>query len=127
MTNTVKQDTHLLTISQIKIGNRHRKDLGDLNDLAASIESGLLQPIGVTPEMDLIWGYRRLLATRDILKRQEILCRIVSVDSIVQGEFDENLMRKNFAPSERVAIVETLRGVFPRWRQEVGSTSQLRR
>ena len=110
MTNTMMHDIRLLPISQIKIGNRHRKDLGDLHDLSASIKKGLLQPIGVTPEMDLIWGYRRLLATRDILKRQEILCRIISVDSIVQGEFDENLMRKNFAPSERVAIIETLRG-----------------
>jgi len=103
-------DIRLLPISQIKIGDRHRKDLGDLRDLAASIEKELLQPIGVTPEMDLIWGYRRLLATRDILKRQEIPCRIVSVVSIAQGEFDENMMRKDFAPSEQVAIIDTLRG-----------------
>ena len=100
----------MLPISQIKIGDRHRKALGDLDSLAASIKKGLLQPIGVTPKMELIWGYRRLLATRNILKRQEILCRIVSVVSIAQGEFDENMMRKDFAPSERVAIIETLRG-----------------
>ena len=106
----MKNDIRLLPISQIKIGKRHRKALGDLDSLAASIEKGLLQPIGVTPEMDLIWGYRRLLATRDILKRQEIPCRIVSVVSIAQGEFDENMMRKDFAPSERVAIIDTLRG-----------------
>ena len=106
----MKNDIRMLLISQIKIGDRHRKALGDLDSLAASIENGLLQPIGVTPEMDLIWGYRRLLATRDILKRQEIPCRIVSVVSIAQGEFDENMMRKDFAPSERVAIIDTLRG-----------------
>ena len=110
MTNNMKHDIRMLPISQITIGKRHRKGLGDLNSLAASIEKELLQPIGVTPEMDLIWGYRRLLATRDILKRQEILCRIVSVVSIAQGEFDENMMRKDFAPSERVAIIDTLRG-----------------
>src|SRR5208337_1742755 len=103
-------ELHILSISAIRLGDRHRKDLGDLHDLAASIEKGLLQPIGVTPEMDLIWGYRRLLATRDILKRQKILCRIVSVVSIAQGEFDENMMRKDFAPSEQVAIIDTLRG-----------------
>jgi N6-adenosine-specific RNA methylase IME4 len=106
----MKNDIRMLLISQIKIGDRHRKALGDLDSLAASIEKGLLQPIGVTPCMELIWGYRRLLATRDILKRQEILCRIVSVVSIAQGEFDENMMRKDFAPSERVAIIDTLRG-----------------
>jgi hypothetical protein len=55
--------------------------------------------------MELIWGLRRLLAARDILKRQEIRCRIVSVNPIVQGEFTENLLR-----TERVAIVEALRG-----------------
>ncbi len=53
MTNTMMHDIRLLPISQIKIGDRHRKDMGDLRDLAASIESGLLQPIGVTPEMEL--------------------------------------------------------------------------
>ena len=30
MTNNMKHDTRLLPISQIKIGDRHRKDLGDL-------------------------------------------------------------------------------------------------
>ena len=68
----MKNDIRMLPISQIKIGKRHRKALGDLAALAASIESGLLQPIGVTPEMDLIWGYRRLLAYRDIHKRDVI-------------------------------------------------------
>jgi N6-adenosine-specific RNA methylase IME4 len=103
-------DIRLLPISQIRIGLRHRKDVGDLSALAASIESGLLQPIGVSPEMELIWGYRRLLATRDVLKRDVILSRVVSVVSIAQGEFDENTLRKDFSPSERVAIIETLRG-----------------
>jgi DNA modification methylase len=100
----------LLPISEITIGNRHRKDLGDLHTLAASIENGLLQPIGVSPDMVLIWGFRRIVATRDFLKRHVILSRIVPVVSIAQGEFDENMLRKDFAPSERVAIVETLRG-----------------
>ena len=71
MTNNMKHDTCLLPISQIKIGDRHRKDLGDLCDLAASIEKGLLQPIGVSPEMELIWGLRRLVATQDVLGRDE--------------------------------------------------------
>jgi hypothetical protein len=37
-----------LKISDIKVGTRHRKDMGDLMDLADSIcQEGLLQPIGV--------------------------------------------------------------------------------
>jgi DNA modification methylase len=105
----MNHDILLLPISQIKIGDRHRNDLGDLTALAASMEKGLLQPIGVTPPRELIWGYRRLVATRDILNRDQILCRIVAVDSIVQGEFVENTLRKDFSPSERVAIIESLR------------------
>jgi DNA methylase len=105
----MKHDIRMLPISEITIGDRHRKDLGDLNTLAASIEEGMLQPIGVSPGMELIWGLRRLAATRDVLGRKEILSRIVSVDSIVQGQFDENTLRKDFTPSERVAIIETLR------------------
>jgi hypothetical protein len=106
----MKHDIRMLPISEITIGDRHRKDLGELKTLAASIEEGLLQPIGVSPGLELIWGLRRLAATRDVLGRKEILCRIVSVDSIIQGEFDENTLRKDFTPSERVAIIETLRG-----------------
>jgi len=107
---TTQPNVQLLPIKGIKIGNRHRKDLGDLDALATSIETELLQPIGVTPEMDLIWGYRRLVATRDVLKKDAILSRIVPVSSITQGEFDENMVRKDFSPSERVALVESLRG-----------------
>jgi N6-adenosine-specific RNA methylase IME4 len=103
-------DIRLLPISQIKIGLRHRKDVGDLAALAASIEKGLLQPIGVTPRMELIWGLRRLMACRDILGWETIPARVVSVASIAQGEFDENVMRKDYTPSERVALIETLRG-----------------
>ena len=81
---------------------------------AAEIDNSLQKPtrqeIGVTPEMELIWGYRRLLATRDVLKRDEILCRDVAVNSNLQGEIDENTLRKDFTPSELVAIVDTLRG-----------------
>ena len=39
---------------------------------------------------------RRLVATRDVLGRDQILCRVVSVGSIVQGEFDENTLSKDF-------------------------------
>jgi N6-adenosine-specific RNA methylase IME4 len=102
-------DIRLLPISQIKIGLRHRKDFGDLEGLARSIEHGLLQPIGVSPEMELIWGLRRLVATRDVLKRDVILSRIVPISSIAEGEFTENLLRKDYTVSERVALIETLR------------------
>ena len=97
-------------ISKIKIGVRQRKDMGDLEGLAKSIrEVGLLQPIGITSNYELIFGERRLRAYRDILGRDTIPARIIPVKSVLLGQIEENVMRKDFAPSELVAIVDTLR------------------
>lgn len=54
-----------IPIGQIKVGPRHRKDLGDLNALAEDIHDiGLLCPILVTPDYQLIDGERRLRAVQ---------------------------------------------------------------
>lgn len=96
-------------INDIIISPRIRKDMGDLKELAQSIDDGLLQPIGVTPDYELIFGERRLRAYRDILGRDTIPVRIVEVKSVLLGQIAENTMRKDFTPSELVAIVDTLR------------------
>ena len=47
----MNHDTNQIKITDIKIGPRHRKDMGDLESLAQAIqEVGLLHPIGVTPK-----------------------------------------------------------------------------
>jgi hypothetical protein len=98
-----------IKIASIKMGQRHRRDMGDLTALADSIrQEGLLQPIGVTDKLELVFGQRRILAVRDVLKRKTILARIVNVSSILAGEFHENEIRKNFTPSERVAIARAI-------------------
>ncbi len=98
-----------LKIARIKVGSRHRKDMGDLASLAESIRlEGLLQPIGVTDRLELVFGERRLRATRDVLKQKTILARIVNVRSILSGEYAENEIRKDFTPSERVAIANAI-------------------
>ena len=95
----------LMRIADIKIGVRHRKDMGDLQVLADSIAAeGLLQPIGVMEDGHLVFGERRLLACRDVLGWEEMPARTVKVSSIIAGEFHENEVRKDFTPSERVAI-----------------------
>lgn len=102
--------TRDLNIGDIQIGQRHRKQHGDLDGLAASIsEVGLLQPIGVTAENVLVFGERRLRACRDILGWATIPARVVNLHSIVDGEVAENECRKDFTPSEKVAVVESLR------------------
>lgn len=94
---------------EITIGPRHRKDLGDLKTLAQSIEAeGLLQPIGLTPDKELVFGKRRLLAVRDILGWDRIPALTVNVSSIAAGEYAENEIRKDFTLSERDAIRKTL-------------------
>lgn len=98
-----------LKIADIRIGNRHRRDMGDLTSLAESIrQEGLLQPIGVTDRLELVFGERRIRAVRDILRRKTILARFVDVTSIAAGEYAENEVRKDFTPSERVAIAKTI-------------------
>jgi ParB family chromosome partitioning protein len=50
-----------LAISKIKVRNRYRKNVGDIEFLAASIkEFGLLHPIVVRLDGRLIGGERRL-------------------------------------------------------------------
>jgi ParB family chromosome partitioning protein len=98
-----------LKIASIKVGHRHRREMGDLTTLADSIRrEGLLQPIGVTDRLELVFGERRLLAVRDVLKRKTILARVVNVSSILAGEYHENQVRKDFTPSERVAIARAV-------------------
>lgn len=94
----------------IKIGKRHRVDMGDLAALAADIEqNGLLQPIAVTPEGELIAGERRLRAWLiSDFKDDPIPHHIVPIKAIVMGEASENFQRKQFTPSEMVAIWRAL-------------------
>jgi hypothetical protein len=45
--------------------------MGDLTTLADSIrQEGLLQPIGVTDRLELVFGEQRIRAVRDILKKR---------------------------------------------------------
>ena len=58
----------MFPISQIRVGNeRHRKELGDIDGLAASIaDVGLLHPIVVKSDGTLIAGERRLAAIKQL-------------------------------------------------------------
>lgn len=105
-----KYETIMLPYGKINVGSRHRQDMGDIKGLAESIrEVGLLQPIGLTADRRLVFGERRLRAMVDVLEWEEIPCRIVDIDSITNGEYHENEMRKDFTPSERVAIADAVK------------------
>jgi ParB family chromosome partitioning protein len=70
-------------IGRIRVGERHRKDLGDIAPLAASIaEVGLLHPIVIRPDGTLIAGERRLRAA-ELLGWTEIP---VTIREVPDGE-----------------------------------------
>jgi hypothetical protein len=102
---THAQEIIEIPCEQIRIGLRHRKDMGDLEALAVSISTvGLLHPPVVTKEGVLVCGERRFRAMREILGWKTVPVIVLEVSSIVEGEYAENEIRKNFTPSERVAI-----------------------
>lgn len=97
-------------IASITIIRSFRQDFGDLNQLAESIRDGeLLQPVGVTPKLELIFGERRLRACRDVLGWKTIPARVIDSTTILEGMSTENTMRKDFTVSERVAIYRALK------------------
>lgn len=97
-----------IPLTEITIGERHRKDLGDIAALAVSIqEVGLLHPIVVTGDYTLIVGRRRLAAFAH-LERETIPALVVDLDQPLKAELDENDQRKDFTPSERVGIAEAI-------------------
>lgn len=119
--------TELRPTSAIKIGDaRHRKVLGDIDALAASIHDvGLLHPIVITPQNELIAGGRRLAAYQR-LGRKEIPVRVIDLDSILDGEAAENAIRKDLEPSEAVALglaLEELERQRAKKRQKDGGAS----
>jgi ParB-like nuclease domain len=96
------------TISDIKVGSRIRRDLGNIDELARSIaEDGLLHVIVVRPDGLLIAGQRRLAACKK-LGWENIPVRVVDLEQIARGEFAENAYRKGFLPSEIYAIWRAL-------------------
>jgi ParB-like chromosome segregation protein Spo0J len=104
-----------IPMKQIVIGQRHRKDMGDLQALARSIGIlGLLQPIGVTSSRHLVWGERRLKACE--LLGWTMIDAVVdpSLDDIlraVKAEEDENTCRKPFTHTEGVTIADHIESI----------------
>ena len=95
-----------VSIADIKIGSRFRKDLGDIGPLIDSIKRhGLLHPVVITADRELVCGARRIEACRKI-GITEIEAHQISLneDSVSVAEVDENIFRKNFSVREIVAV-----------------------
>jgi ParB family chromosome partitioning protein len=111
-------------LEEIKVGERSRKDMGDVQALADSIrEVGLLHPIVIAPDKTLIAGQRRLEAVK-LLGWEQVPVRVVTgLEDTVQAlraERDENECRKEFNLMEAVALgrrIETLERAAAKERQ----------
>ena len=97
-----------VAIHDIVVGDRYRKDLGDLEPLKQSItELGLLHPVVIDGERRLLVGGRRLEACKQLgmLTIPAVVAASLSeLRQRVMAEKDENVCREPFKPSEWSAI-----------------------
>jgi hypothetical protein len=88
-------------IAAILIGERRREDLGDINDLAESIQRfGLITPIGITDDNQLVVGLRRLRACQTLGWSTIAARRMGTLTGadIWQIELEENEFREGYPP-----------------------------
>lgn len=106
--------TDTILISEIKISPRQRKELTTdeyvqhIRDLAFSIEKyGLLQPVVINQDNDLIAGFSRIQAHHQLGRKEVPFRRIESFDEIAlkEMELEENIRRKNLSWFEEAAAI----------------------
>jgi ParB family chromosome partitioning protein len=123
--NGTAMGTLELPIDAIHVGNRVRKDFGDIAGLAASLkEVGLLQPVAVAEERGeyvLVAGHRRLLAARKA-GWKTVPVHVVDLGDVLLGQYHENAFRKNLLPSEMVELYRSIKDrlASPRGRPRKG-------
>jgi len=100
-------------VDSIVVGQRHRRDPGDLTPLMDSLKRvGLLQPITITPDGHLICGFRRLEAAKALQWRTvRVWVRSGLSDTLTRllAERDENTTHQPLAPLEAARLYEELR------------------
>jgi ParB family chromosome partitioning protein len=100
-------------VDQIRVGARHRKDLGDVDALADSIKrTGLLQPLTITPEGVLVCGARRLAAVKLLGWRQVgvwVRAGLSQRLSALMAERDDAVSHKAYTKLELAGMYEELK------------------
>lgn len=98
-----------IRISDVTIGRRYRKDLKDIEGLAASLAKyGQIQPIVLDGENALIAGERRLTAAKSLGWDEIGYVRKADLDDLAKKEveIEENLRREAFEWWEEVLALE---------------------
>jgi ParB family chromosome partitioning protein len=100
-------------VDSIRIGVRHRTELGDLRPLMDSIQRlGLLQPVTIAPDGVLICGRRRLEAVKRLgWNTLRVWVRTGLSDDLSQllAQQDENATHKPLAPLEAAALFREIK------------------
>lgn len=94
----------ILKIKDIKIGSRIRDEYGDMESLANSIkEHGLLHPIVVDSDYNLIAGCRRILACERVgfTEIEATVLEDISERKLRVLELEENIRRKDLTELEK--------------------------
>ncbi len=90
-------------VSEIHVRERIRQSVGEISELAESIKKyGLLQPIIIDVNNNLIAGYRRLLAVKS-LGWEYVEVKVIDVKNPKERillEMEENKFREDFTKQE---------------------------
>ena len=101
----------LIDIDKIKVGDRIRRDFGDIEELAEDISAnGLINPPVVNKEYELLAGERRLRACK-LLGWPQIEVRMMDTrdaEHDLEIEVSENECRKEFTKTERLDYARRL-------------------
>ncbi len=98
-----------IDIDQIVVGDRVRREFGDITELAESIRTeGLIQPIVITQDCRLIAGERRLRAHKHLgLKTiKAVFFEVLDEAHLVRLEATENIIRRDFTWQERILAID---------------------
>ena len=118
-------ETKTVLIDTIQVGERFRTDYGDVESLAQSIKSeGLINPITIDTESNLLAGGRRLAACK-LLGKDSIEVNIFKIESEYELriiELIENIQRKEMLWSEQANLVQRINILMkkedPTWTQK---------
>ena len=105
----------MINVADIIVGVRFREDMGDIDTLVESIrDKGVIQPITVNQNMELIAGGRRTHAAK-LAGLTKIPALIRDQSNMENGDIDlreieliENTVRKDFTWSEHAKLVAEL-------------------
>jgi len=117
-----------LRTSGLSVGDYNaRREVGDVTDLKASIESeGLLQPLVVRPvkgKYEVVVGSRRLAAAKAAgLKTVSALVREMDDSEALLVSLSENIQRQSLDPEEEAEALQTLMRIDD---EKYGNTKKL--